>query len=554
MLRLKKWNTTLLILLIIAGCNPAGEQQTASEKFDDISFFIETASAIKNYEADSALFLAQKALHLSQEVKYELGIAGSSLIIGEICYEKGEYNKANTYLIQAMKIFESKNDLRSLGETYNLIGRVYQYSGQFELARMNYGKGLESFKGIADKNGIAETYGNIGHLNEKTQNYDSAIYFNSKAKKLYEQLKDSIGLARIYDNFGSIYEDLEDFQMARVNFEEAYDLNKRLGNDVEAIINLNNIADTHRKTGNYTVAIKTTLDALREAKKLNQPYQVKSAYRDVARAYYPMGKFEEAYLYLDSCYEISDQLYTQEISRGIADTRTVYELEQKQQQIEILEKSKRLDQFTRTALIIATLLIIIIGALISLQQRTRIRKNQQLYTAERSLAKAKQEQLEAELNIKKLQEEKLQQELENRSRELTANALHIIQKNEFLSTLKTELKQMKYSEDEQVNKKIKKITKSIDYNFSLDDDWQEFESIFQQVHAEFFEELRKQYPDLTSAEIRLCAMLRLNLNSKDIATIMGISQDSLRIARYRLRKKLGIDKGGNLYSFIMNIG
>ena len=113
---------------------------------------------------------------------------------------------------------------------------------------------------------------------------------------------------------------------------------------------------------------------------------------------------------------------------------------------------------------------------------------------------------------------------------------------------------MKSSKDETTNKAIKKVIRSINYTFSIDDDWQEFETVFQQVHVQFFEQLRKNHPDLTSAETRLCAMMRLNLDSKDMATIMGISQDSLRIARYRLRKKLGIDKGANLYSFMMNIG
>jgi len=189
-----------------------------------------------------------------------------------------------------------------------------------------------------------------------------------------------------------------------------------------------------------------------------------------------------------------------------------------------------------------------------LQQSTRIRKNKKIYEAEKELARANEDRLKTELNFKKLQEEKLHHELETKSRELTTNALHIIQKNEFLESLKAQLKEIKKSQNEAFGKKVKKIIKSIDYNFNLDDDWQEFESIFQQVHEDFFEHLRKDYPNLTSAEIRLCAMLRLNLNSKDIATIMGISQDSLRISRYRLRKKLGVDKGGNLYSFIMSIG
>ena len=116
------------------------------------------------------------------------------------------------------------------------------------------------------------------------------------------------------------------------------------------------------------------------------------------------------------------------------------------------------------------------------------------------------------------------------------------------------LEDIRKGEPELQEKRIKKLIKSIDFNFTLDDDWHEFETVFQQVHSDFFEKLKMLYPKLTPAEVRLCAMIRLNLHSKDMAAIMGISQDSLRIARYRLRKKLGLDKGSNLYTYILNIG
>src|SRR5690606_8599640 len=151
---------------------------------------------------------------------------------------------------------------------------------------------------------------------------------------------------------------------------------------------------------------------------------------------------------------------------------------------------------------------------------------------------------------KLLKEEQLQQELELKSKSLTKSALHMIQKNEFLRMLRTKLKELKKGDEDSTAKKVKKLIKSIDLNFNMDDDWQEFETIFQQVHSVFFLRLKELYPDLSPSEVRLCAMIRLNLHSKDMSAIMGISQDSLRIARYRLRKRLGLERGANLYPFI----
>ena len=547
---------TLLFFLavVVLGCTSSDDLSTAESSNPEIESLVEKALKLKDQQVDSSFALAQRALTQSRNESFQQGVATSALIIAEICYEKGEYKKANAYLVESVTIFRELEDYSSLGKAYNLVGLIYQYNDRFDLAREQYGAAIASYESIGDTRGRAQTFGNLGHLHEKMGAYDSAIYYNLRAEEVYLETMDSLGLASIYDNIGSVYEDLEDFEKARENFQLAYQINRNTKNLREAVGNSNNIADTYRKTGDYEEALTIYFGVIKEAKRLNQPYQIKSAYRDISRTYSLLEEHEKSFRYLDSCYVVADELASQEIARGIEETRSVYELERQQRQIELLEKNKRIDLIVRSSLIVLAALLVIIGLLVFLQLKTRMKKNQQLFQAEKDLAQARQAQLETDLDLKKLREEKMFQEMESMSKELTANALNIIRKNKFLDQLKKELKTMKSSKDEAMNKSIKKVIRSINYTFSIDEDWQEFETVFQQVHARFFEQLRKEYPNLTSTETRLCAMMRLNLDSKDMATIMGISQDSLRIARYRLRKKLGIDKGANLYSFMMNIG
>ncbi len=514
---------------------------------------IKKAWSLKTRQVDSAIFFTKEAASHAIELSDTEMVAQCNLILGELFYIKGYFEKSNESLTKALSFF-SEAESESLGKTYNLLGRVYQHTQQPALALNHYKAAMRIYKKINQQGGLAATYGNVGHFHEKAGQYDSALFYQTKAREIYLQLDDKVGLARIYDNLGSIYEDKENYQAAKRNFESAYFINNELGNEVEAIINLNNLGDISRKTGSLEEALSFTRQALAMSKSLGHKYQMGSAYKDLSKIYQVRGLHDLAYQYLDSSYSINSEIYSEEIAREIASTRAIYEVEQKEQHIELLEKDKEISQVNRNALLGATLLIAIIGGLVFLQLHTRMKKNKKIYEVEKGLTKANEERLQTALDYKKLQEEKLQAELEIRSRELTTNALHIIRKNEFLDEVKKQLKTIKKSDDEVLNKKLKKIIRSIDYNFTLDDDWQEFESIFQQVHAVFFDQLRSEFPDLTSAEIRLCAMLRLNLHSNDIATIMGISQDSLRISRYRLRKKLGIEKGGNLYSFIMNIG
>lgn len=535
-------------------CRHADEPNSHALLTTDIEQLLQKSEAFTSSKIDSALFYAQRALRLSQQKELNTAIAQSNFLLGKISYTKGDFDKANAYLIEAMEVFKVENDVAALGRTYDLLGKVYQYSQQPALALNYYRLAKQSFESIGDKTGLAETYGYIGHFLEKEAKYDSAIAYQLEALKIYQELADSAGLAQIYDNIGSIKEDTNLFDEALINFESAYTINSLIGNETEALVNLNNVGDIYRKTGKYQEALATTAEVLERAKSQEQIYQMRSAYRDIGKTLLEMEEFEQAYLYLDSCYEINGEIYNREIAMEIADTRAIYEVAQKEQQIDILEKDRKIDRTYRTALMTGALMISLMAVLVFYQQRVRIRKNRALFEAEKDLIHANEEKLKTELEYNHLHEEKLQQEIDNQRRELTTNALQIIRKNEFLDGLRNELKGVDKLKPEELQKRVKKIRRSIDYNFNLDDDWQEFESVFQNVHQEFFNELRKQFPSLTSAEVRLCAMIRLNLNSQDIAAIMGISQDSLRISRYRLRKKLGIAKGGNLYSFIINIG
>ena len=102
-------------------------------------------------------------------------------------------------------------------------------------------------------------------------------------------------------------------------------------------------------------------------------------------------------------------------------------------------------------------------------------------------------------------------------------------------------------------KEISRLVHLIDYSFSLDKDWEGFSKIFEQVHRGFFVNLKECFPTLTKNGLRLCALLRINLSSKEIATILGISPNSVRIARYRLRKKLEMENEQSLLDFLMGI-
>jgi DNA-binding CsgD family transcriptional regulator len=129
--------------------------------------------------------------------------------------------------------------------------------------------------------------------------------------------------------------------------------------------------------------------------------------------------------------------------------------------------------------------------------------------------------------------------------------LHLIQKNESLKELQLEINKSLRHADGKDKSEIRHFGALIDYSFRKDEEWEKFKLYFESVHAHFFENLVKLHPAVTSQELRLSALVRLNLSIPEIATILGISAESVKTARFRLRKKMELQAQESLVDHIM---
>ncbi|MHA6278868.1 triple tyrosine motif-containing protein [Salinimicrobium sp. CAU 1759] len=154
--------------------------------------------------------------------------------------------------------------------------------------------------------------------------------------------------------------------------------------------------------------------------------------------------------------------------------------------------------------------------------------------------------MEAEQEIIRLQKEHLEKDMAEKNGQLAASTMSLIKKNEFLSILKEELKEAESS-------KVKGVIKTIDKELREEDNWKMFKEAFKNADKEFFDKIKAKHPELTSNDLRLCAYLRLNLSSKEIAPLINISVKSVEIKRYRLRKKMNLPREINLTDYIMDL-
>ncbi|HAS45086.1 MAG TPA: hypothetical protein DCS93_31680 [Microscillaceae bacterium] len=522
---------------------------------------------LKN-QPDTSLRYAQEALQLAQKLNDRPGQALGLYNLGRAYYSHSNFNQAINQYLAALELYQNLQHKEGQARVHNALGQVYYYSSQISSSLKAHQQALALYQQRQNKRGEAEALGYIGHIYEKKSAYAQALAYQQSALEIYQALDDKTGLSKIYDNLGSIYEDQENYDKAFEYFNKAYLVNKALNNQLEMMVNLNDLGDIYRKKGAYPQALKHTQQAYDLAKQLNQKYQMRSALRDLSKTQVLLKDYKKAHELLEQSYLLYADIYDEENARQIARMQTLYETSQKEKQIAVLEKDQKIALIFRYLFAGGALMLLIIGWVIFSRQRLKIKSNREIieqnkriYEAQQALVQTElentqlnEQKLKTELENKQLKEQNMQAELEAKSKELTTHALHIIQKNKMLEELKDCLRDIKRQDKKDAHKQIQQAINMINYSFSMDKDWEDFKKVFEEVHQAFFTQLQEKHPGLTPAETRLCALIKLKLNSKDIAAIMGISQDSLRIARYRLRKKLQLPKEIKLNNFVGNIG
>jgi len=214
-----------------------------------------------------------------------------------------------------------------------------------------------------------------------------------------------------------------------------------------------------------------------------------------------------------------------------------------------------------TILFISAIAVIILFVIKKIEKEKHALKEKQKVTLKEKEKVYTEEVLKAEQEIIQLRNEKLEAEnqknlteLDSKTRELASIAMQITYKNEMLNQVKQKLirvsGKMLHRESKQ---QVSDLIKTLEKDLLNREDWEKFEIHFDQVHEDFLKKIRKKYPELTPKDLRLCAYLKMNLSSKEIAPILNISVRGVEISRYRLRKKMDLPRDTNLNDFMMNL-
>ena len=433
---------------------------------------------------------------------------------------------------EARLIFTDINDQKSLASALNHIGGIYYDRSELDEAANYFIKSLSIRQKINDRSGLAGSFNNVGEIYRMKGNYEKALEYYYQAVRINRETGNEYFLAINYDNIGNIFLETGNHENAFNYLQRSLDI--ALSLDIPRLHStiLNSYARYHLETGQTRKARKLFEQAYDKAISSHDIYSVRDALVGLSEVHAAAGNYRKAFLANSEFIHLNDSLLN--IKTGVDITRYEMQLEfEDQQRMKQLENRRRgLIWFIAGAALFSLLVIVIL-----------LYGRQRILTRYGSLEK-EQIQLEGRL---------LEEEIRHKNRELTTSLMYVLRKNELVASVSEKLlkAKRKFRKDNQgeIEQVIIRLNELTDQGV-----WKRFEEKFNEVHTDFFSTLDSKFRNLTDKDKMLCALLRLNLTTKEIAAIIQQSLNSVQVARTRLRKKLKIDNTDiNLIKFLSEL-
>jgi tetratricopeptide (TPR) repeat protein len=556
----------------------AYEQLELSRKINDLQAEIK---ALNHYSTiysrlskyDSAQYYIEKTLELavSTDNLAQQSISKHSWVIMEI--DRGNFDKAMHLNTQNIAFNQEIADTLGLAMSYETESSILTEKGQYLLALHSVMKSLEVYENLQDSIRIADVYNKIAIIENSLENFDSSIKSSKKALKIYEDYEDIEYQSVILNILGISYKFKQEFETAKDYFTRSMEISYPNGYQSVYLVSLAHFADVYLETDDNEKAKKTIDEGISISAELGSQRMVSYFKMRLATYFKKIGSYTNGLVLLDSiikkfpndeeylisAYRIKSEIQKEqnEFERAlesyerfksmedstskrtnatrINELRIIYETEQREaeialqnEEINTLNAQNKADGLQKGLYAGGMASALAVSGLLFFSFRQRIKKNR--------LAREKQEAI-------------YQKEIEHKQKELASQTLHLVQKNIFIQELMENLENIKNS-PEKFKMEFRRIVMLLKKENASDKDWEVFKTYFAEVHNDFDQKLKTLFTDISEKEIRLAAFLRMNMTTKEIAATLNVLPDSILKSKYRLKKKLNLDKDTDLTSFL----
>ncbi len=435
--------------------------------------------------------------------------------LGNEQWRMGNYEEALKYFSDAYAQVKQSGDEEQMATLLNNLGLVHWRLENNEAAMECYKEAAQLAEKLNMRRLLGLTHTNRALILKEQKKFSEAFEHNNKAIEIFLQLKEPRDLAIAYNNQGQIYRYSEQLEPAlkyyKLSLEEC-----RKNEYMEGMATAyQNLSTVYALKGNKSKAFEAARKCLALSLKLNSKVRVSEAYLELSKNHEQFSRPDSALHYYKKHYEWAREIWESNQKETLSRYQANLGVEVKNLQIENLQNQKEIATNRLWFIGIGIFILLLFAAFFVYRFLSKI--------------KFRKSQLELELYNS-------QQIINVKEKELKTYIVDLSKKNFIISRLQEDkAKETVSSEGDNNDEEVAQL---LEQKILTDDDWEKFKTRFNSIYPDFFSRIRESHINLTEAEIRIMVLMRLELNGKDMANILGISPQSVRVCKMRLKKKL----------------
>lgn len=499
---------------------------------------------------DSSLFYAMKALKLAEAIKNDTLLAKANNVAGNLYCALNDFVTASKYYSKALDIAESIQDSTGKATMINNFGLIYANIGDYEKAIKCYNEAISIYNSIGDDYRKAMAYGNLIPI--YNQSKDSLIIMDcySKAYSIFRNSNDTLAYSKLMLNIVPFYEQTGKIDSA-VQIMYSVLKNARSMNQKEIYsLALNNLGIVYFLYLDDPEKGKQFIDSsLQLTREMSNTYLQMENLNILSGIEIESGNYKQGYEYYCEYIELKDSIVGGDVKKAIITNDLQNKIDKREYEAKLLQQKFALKSKQNLILYISICSILVFAIMLGLVIRASYRNLKKSNTINELENQRLEEQLELDRKVNEVEKLKLDAELNAKNKELVSYSLKLVTKNDLLDNI-SKIADKYYNNNDLNRLFYNDLTRVIEDNLNIDKEWNQFKSMFEKVHHDFFNRLKQDFPNLTENELRFCAYCKINLRTKEIARMLNVNPETVRKTKYRLKLKLDLDKDSYLEDFL----
>lgn len=544
--------------------------RVADTSREQIDRLIQEAVAVGTEYPERTIELCLKNRALLDKTRFRYEAIKNELVLGSALFNAARYAEALTTLQEVLPLCVEFGDRNHLGDCHYLLGLVHKGLADYSSALLHAEESIQQFndrESVADR---AKSEMLLGTVYLAIGLLDKGLAQMFAALDMYRSTESTDGIAKALNNIGNAYNELRDYQRAVEFYEKSLAIKRELGDSKGVANTLNNIAHIlFWFNRDYDRALEYYHQSIEICRTRGYRSLFAHALHHIGQVHVYLEKFDDAVRYSLEALEIIEEIGDEHtLAYALMDLGFVYvHLDRADEAIESIRKGLSIAEEIRASGLLSkgyNLLRQIYSENGDYRNATKfceryIEMQEKLFG---EAANRRAQQLTIQFEVEKTRQEKelyrlrtesLRQEMEHKSKELATMAMYLLQKNEFLTRIGRQIESAEPVDDPAAAELLRSLLVQIRETIRSEQQWEHFEQQFKLVHHDFIGRLSELYPALTPMELKVAALLRMNLSTKEIAALLYQSPRSVESYRYRLRRKISIGSDVNLGTFLASV-